>query len=171
MKAHKNYSIYRLCVGTCGMCVVVCILVWVGECPCMTNIANTIPYSLLFANTASEIKQMYPLDPDYCCHCPAIELQCTFSESPLNAYWSYQSANGVSEDVTSETTGHTVDESMMHQGILYLHVNASVHLKNKMYTCTALYNGGRDLEAETSVLPFMTPMEESMLVYVYVAIS
>ena len=133
--------------------------VWLCTLAHVDLVSEIVYYSTFFTHSASDIQQMYPSNPSYCCHCPNIELRCKFSENPISAYWSVID-NGNPVDVTDSTTGHTLDTSEMHSGTLRLEVNDTKYSRNKMYTCTALYVG-EGLEIETSHQPFMVPTEES----------
>ena len=114
-------------------------------------------YCLLFyAHAASRIEQVYPLNTNYCCHCPNIELMCTFSENPFTASWTVL-RNGVPDQVTDGTPGHTVNRSQLQNGILVLHVNHTMYSKHNIYSCTALYVDGTETEETNS---FVIPMDE-----------
>lgn len=89
--------------------------------------------TVYLAHAANEIKQTFPKNITYCCHCPNIELHCTFSEEPLIAFWT---VNGVNQRVTDRTTGHTVYAS---NGALVRNLHHMNDSRGKTYICNAVY--------------------------------
>ena len=105
----------------------------------------------IFALSAATVEQMFPR-AEYCCHCPNIRLQCTFSRVPLVASWTVL-VNGTPEQVTNNTVGHTVDISKLNNMILILHVNDTQYSRGNMYSCTAVYSASDNEVSDLFSIP------------------
>ena len=83
----------------------------------------------------SGILQVFPSDPSYSCTTPSLRFKCTFPVGVSTALWSFPGSTNIRDGYP----GHAIDNRMIHDGVSYLMVNSSSHLKDR-YSCLAIYN-------------------------------
>ena len=103
---------------------------------------------------ASVIQQMFPSDTSYCCPCPSIRLNCTFSPGAGNVVWSFPGLYSIPNGYQ----GHTIDNTMINSGVSYLDVQISESLKGS-YRCIAFYSNGDPQQSQLFTSPTPAAME------------
>ena len=88
---------------------------------------------------------MFPSSPSYSCPGPSLSLKCEFPVGATTVLWSAPRVNHIPDGFS----GHVIDRSMLENGVAYLHVNSSFHLKNS-YRCIVVYpNKTTEYQQET----------------------
>ena len=97
------------------------------------------------------VEQVYPFEVEYRCHCPAIELMCTFPEGALVANWFVSTPSGTLHNCNNYDN-HQVEPG---NGMLSLKMNTTIaqSLEGNVYSCTAVYSDRSTAESGPVTLP------------------
>ena len=97
------------------------------------------------------VEQVFPHKANYRCHCPAVELMCTFPEGALVANWFVATLSGTQFNCNNYDN-HQVEPK---NGKLSLTMNTttSQSLEGNVYSCTAVYSDGSTAESGAVTLP------------------
>ena len=101
-----------------------------------------------YLGTDVRLEQVFPNNDSYSCPCPSLTLRCKFPMGATPVLWSFGG-----HIITSPIPGHVINNSMVDQGMSFLYVNHSMHLKAN-YRCHATFHdGSRDSLSMTSPQP------------------
>ena len=108
----------------------------------MQSYCEILPLVLSY-HTGNEIniEQTFPKNSTYCCHCPSLELTCSFETPPFPLYiwWSVPSED--IPNIGDRLEGHVIDNSSVVNGMSTLKVSNSSFLRED-YACVAIYENG-----------------------------
>lgn len=89
------------------------------------------------------IRQSFPENDTYCCHCPSLRLTCNFPLGVSVVWWSIPD-RGIT-NIPAMYPNHMVDNSRMNDGTSVLHVTEASSLETR-YGCLVFFPNGSSID-------------------------